>query len=480
MGIKVKTIKIKWHSSTKKYYISKGYKFTRVGDEFEININDLNDTASTIIECECDRCGEFFNRPYYAIKTSTLTELLCKKCSYKYRNKRGSKHKKEDLKNKMLELINTDYLGEVPSNSKLLFIKGKTASFSTYKKAFGVETVIDLLDILEVNMTDEERNSKLNTTKAKMTKEEVRDIILKKSKKLNRPLFYDDFRNPKSDEIGISLINKFWGSMNKMKKDLGLDVIQEDMVSRHKSKECMLEDLQKLIDELGRVPTSKEVDKCEYTNESQTYARYFGGLSNAIVMLGYIPNKKCISLKMTNEEVKDAYKEFIEENGYIPSYGLCTDIYELPAPMTVIRRFNCSWNEFIVELGYEPNRCVYNPMYAKDNTRCNSTREAYIHNYILDLGVKFEKEVLYSDILDDENLKEESKLKRLDWVITYKNKQYYLEYFGMMGIFNYDERHNMKIDWITKDNKLDRFIAIYPNDLNKLDDLIKNKIIKLN
>jgi len=49
---------------------------------------------------------------------------------------------------------------------------------------------------------------------------------------LDRPLMYDDFRDPKDNEIGITQIRKYWGSMNKMKEELGLEIIQESMIDR--------------------------------------------------------------------------------------------------------------------------------------------------------------------------------------------------------------------------------------------------------
>lgn len=310
-----------------------------------------------------------------------------------------------------------------------------------------------------------------------ISKESAEKIILKMAKKYNRPLMYDDFANNSEDEVNISAINKYWGTMNKMKEELGLEIIQEDMISKSKTKEELLYDLEKLIKELGRLPLAKEIDECEYTNSSCNYHKYFGGINNAFIQLGYIPNKKSISLNMTNQDIINIYKEFIEDNNVTPSYAYAQDIYILPSPITVIRRFGCTWNEFISMLGYEPNDATYNKSYAKDGTLCNSTGEVVIHNYLLELDINnLNKETYYKDILDDKNLQEKAGFKRLDWTFEYNNKTYYVEYFGMMGYKRYNERHDFKINLITKDNKLDRFIAIYPKDLKNLNKIIKNKL----
>lgn len=312
---------------------------------------------------------------------------------------------------------------------------------------------------------------------SKMSKETATKIILEMANKYDRPLMYDDFRGTSKDRVSMSTINKYWGTMNKMKLELGLEIVQEDMISKSKSKEEMLDDMQKLINELGRLPLSKEIDACKYTNNSASYHRYFGGINNVFVQLGYIPNKKSISLSMSNEDIINTYKEFIEETGVTPSHAYAKDIYHLPSPTTVIRRFNCKWNEFITMLGYEPNDVTYNKTYAKDGTYCSSTGEAIIHNYLLSLNIdNLEKETYYRDVLDNQELQEKAGLKRLDWTFEYNNETYYVEYFGMMGFKQYDKRHEFKIDLITKDGKINNFIALYPEDLSELDKLIKEKI----
>lgn len=329
--------------------------------------------------------------------------------------------------------------------------------------------VKDFNDLLE-----KELNIRVNS---KMSKDTATKIILEMAKKYDRPLMYDDFRGTSKDRVSMSTINKYWGTMNKMKEDLGLEIIQEDMISKSKSKEEMLNDMQRLINELGRLPLSKEVDSCDYTNNCACYHRYFGGINNVFIQLGYIPNKKSISLNMSNEDIINIYKEFIEDNGVTPSHAFAKDVYTLPSPTTVIRRFNCTWNEFILMLGYKPNEITYNKTYAKDGTYCSSSGEAIIHNYLLSLNIEdLEKETHYKDILDNEQLQKEAGYKRLDWTFKYNGNMYYVEYFGTMGFKEYNKRHEFKISLIVRDGKLNNFISIYPEDLTNLDKIIKEKI----
>ena len=70
---------------------------------------------------------------------------------------------------------------------------------------------------------------------------------------------------------------------------------------------------------------------------------------------------------MSNDDIKEIYKEFIEELEFTPSYDFCQSVYRLPSPKTVLRRFNCTWNEFIMSLGFTPNeQKLANISYAKD------------------------------------------------------------------------------------------------------------------
>ena len=64
------------------------------------------------------------------------------------------------------------------------------------------------------------------------SKEKAAKLILRKSKELGRPLMYDDFRNRGCYDVPIIFINENWGTINGMKKELGLDIIQENMISK--------------------------------------------------------------------------------------------------------------------------------------------------------------------------------------------------------------------------------------------------------
>ena len=81
-----------------------------------------------------------------------------------------------------------------------------------------------------------------------LTKEECIDIIYKMSQEMDRPLMYDDFRPTGYGKVTIPLITQYWGSVNKMKKELNLEVIQESMIDKKPTSEEIKYMLEKIAD----------------------------------------------------------------------------------------------------------------------------------------------------------------------------------------------------------------------------------------
>lgn len=84
-----KEVEIKWHNFTKRWYIDKGYLYTKVGDIFTVKVEDLQKRSEARIEVLCDYCLEegietIINRPYkdhtMAIEGSPVKKDCCKKC----------------------------------------------------------------------------------------------------------------------------------------------------------------------------------------------------------------------------------------------------------------------------------------------------------------------------------------------------------------------------------------------------------------
>ena len=112
----------------------------------------------------------------------------------------------------------------------------------------------------------------------KPTKEKMVALIYRLQEETDRPLMYDDFRGIGCYHPPLNLILEYWGTINNMKKELGLEVIQESMIARHLSKEdfdLMLLDICKYVKNDHRdFITTSEIDSNNQWNNSQSLRRY--------------------------------------------------------------------------------------------------------------------------------------------------------------------------------------------------------------
>ena len=75
-------VKVKWHGFTKQHYINKGYIFTKIGDEFEVNVFDLPEGSHQKILVECDKCHKQYEREYreYIRGEDSIYGTFCREC----------------------------------------------------------------------------------------------------------------------------------------------------------------------------------------------------------------------------------------------------------------------------------------------------------------------------------------------------------------------------------------------------------------
>ena len=77
-------VKVKWNGQTKKYWESKGYLFTKMGEEFDALVDDLQPKSAVRVCVICDYCGCEFTTPMYAYQSSSACgKIACKECKGK-------------------------------------------------------------------------------------------------------------------------------------------------------------------------------------------------------------------------------------------------------------------------------------------------------------------------------------------------------------------------------------------------------------
>lgn len=110
-----------------------------------------------------------------------------------------------------------------------------------------------------------------------LTKEQCEEIILKMSVEYDRPLIYDDFRGRGYGRVSIHMINNYWGSLNKMKKELGLEIVQESMIDKQLTKQETIDQILKICNYVKSQNrdfiTTREIDKLHFTSASDTLRR---------------------------------------------------------------------------------------------------------------------------------------------------------------------------------------------------------------
>ena len=74
-------VEIKWSNKTRKYYESKGYKFTNYGDCFYVKAKDLTSSSQANIEVVCDFCKNSFYPTYVNFNKRVDKSVdSCNKC----------------------------------------------------------------------------------------------------------------------------------------------------------------------------------------------------------------------------------------------------------------------------------------------------------------------------------------------------------------------------------------------------------------
>lgn len=82
MGLISKTIITKWSYRLKNYYTDLGYTFTKLGDEFEVKVEDLPKGSRVKVQYKCDRCGEIIETAYDKYNQHVKDgKIYCNKCA---------------------------------------------------------------------------------------------------------------------------------------------------------------------------------------------------------------------------------------------------------------------------------------------------------------------------------------------------------------------------------------------------------------
>ena len=269
------------------------------------------------------------------------------------------------------------------------------------------------------------------------SKEIATKLIYEMQSKINHPLMYNDFRGNTYGNVSISTINKYWGSINKMKQKLGLEINQESMMDKHLS----IQEIQNII---------KGICNQVHNNEDR----------DIITMKDFKKyNSPLAADTISNRISKDLH---ITLTDYVNSLG-----YEF---LQAGRGLNYTYKD-TGEIVYSQFEYLFSNM---------------LHELGLQYNIDYFKDVRYSDFINNYKYK-----STCDYAIHYHNRVIYIEIAGIIEaykFFYYDnkpiesskskEKYRkglFKKEQVLKENNLEYYI-LFPCDLTKdnLNEILNN------
>ena len=141
--IQTEKIKIKWNSSNYAYYTKKGYTYTHIGDEFEIDYHDLPVRSGIKVLCQCDFCPNTFFREYKKVVNQKIIVCLdhkYEKFKITFKEKYGVENPFElqSVKDKIEKTSLERYGTKNPAQSEIV----KQRIKETNLRIFGVEWAV--------------------------------------------------------------------------------------------------------------------------------------------------------------------------------------------------------------------------------------------------------------------------------------------------------------------------------------------------
>lgn len=73
-----KIVKIKWNAKIKKHYVDLGYTFTKMNDEFYVDVNDLTKGSNVYVKVQCDYCNKIYEKHWYNYVNENLKSIIHK------------------------------------------------------------------------------------------------------------------------------------------------------------------------------------------------------------------------------------------------------------------------------------------------------------------------------------------------------------------------------------------------------------------
>ena len=217
-----------------------------------------------------------------------------------------------------------------------------------------------------------------------------------------------------------------------------------------------------------RPPMLKEINQKMKVDRGFIHLQ-MGGYKKVIKDLG-IDYKKQItqsqSFKYSKEELIKMFKDVYRETPSVKKLIRDNRKGKTPFGIDTINTVFGNYTNFITSCGMKLNNDLGQKKKANDGHLVDSHAECEIDNFLHENNIKHDVHVDYKNFID--NL---DKKYKMDFLL---DDGTFVEYFGLEGYRNYSQKMRKKVDIMEKNNI--NYIAIYPNDLKRLDDVFKDYI----
>ncbi len=181
-------VKVKWNAKFKKYYEDKGYKYTKMKDEFDVDVKDLPLSSKSMVLVKCDYCGKEFQKRYQNYNSERNKRVIkkdcCKQCSTLKRKeynlqKYGVENvfQSKEIKDKIRQICLEKYGVENYTQTN----EYKEKSRQTCLEKYGVENYTQTNEYKEKSrQTCLEKYGVENAAQSNEVKEKIQQTCLKK------------------------------------------------------------------------------------------------------------------------------------------------------------------------------------------------------------------------------------------------------------------------------------------------------------
>lgn len=229
---------VKWNPRNKEHYESFGYKFTKVGDSFEVKLEELPKKSHQHIKVQCDYCGEVIEVTLTNYNRKTVGEKdCCSKC----------KHLKSQ------ESIEKLYGEKIPTKIKQFKDKIEATNLEKY----GCTCVLSSDEIRsKIKQTMKNKYGVNSPFESKEIREKAKETLIKN---------YGVDNSLKSGEVrskAKQTMQRKYGVDNAMQLQCFIDKAKQTCIEEYggESSQCSIEVRQKSMESLlknGTIPTSK-------------------------------------------------------------------------------------------------------------------------------------------------------------------------------------------------------------------------------